>query len=80
MKHLHIAMFALLVPPFALGGPMLELIDQKGRTIEAEILELEGDSLKIRRGDGAVFEIAVSQLSQISQKEVTAAFGEKPSP
>lgn len=46
------------------------LTDQFGRTITADVLELDGDTLKIRRDDGVVFDLPIGNLSVEDQKSI----------
>jgi hypothetical protein len=55
----------------AFGGPSLTVTDLKGRSIEIELVSLEGDSVKFRRpGNPKDFTLAISQLDEASQKQV----------
>lgn len=42
--------------------------DQFGRSITAELVSVEGDSIRIRRDDGQVFTLAASKLTDADQK------------
>ena len=42
--------------------------DQFGRSITAELISVEGDSVRIRRDDGQVFTLAASKLTEADQK------------
>ncbi|MFH1498357.1 MAG: hypothetical protein ABII82_11075 [Verrucomicrobiota bacterium] len=46
------------------------LTDQFGRSITADVLELDGDTLKIRRDDGIVFDLPIGNLSIEDQKSL----------
>lgn len=46
------------------------LTDQFGRSITADVLELDGDTLKIRRDDGIVFDLPIGNLSLEDQKAI----------
>lgn len=51
---------------FAAAEP-LTLADKQGRSITAEIISIEGDTIKIRRSDGIVFELSLATLDAESQ-------------
>ena len=51
----------------------IELKNSQGKAIRAELLSLDGDSLRIRRVDGRPFTLSLSQLSTESQDLVRDA-------
>lgn len=76
-------------PPAAAEEPMEEaaevepaelrfqnLSNTEGNTIRAAVLALEGDTVKLRREDGAEFDYPLGQLSPESQQAVRASLGE----
>lgn len=46
------------------------LTDKQGRTLQAEIVAVEGDQVRIKRGDGQAFSLPLSSLSDDSRKTV----------
>jgi len=56
----------------------IELKNSQGKAIRAELLSLDGDSLRIRRVDGRPFTLSLSQLSTESQDLVRDALEPEP--
>ncbi len=48
-------------------GELREFRDQRGRTIQARVLQVSGDQVTIQRSDGRKFTVAVSFFSQADQ-------------
>lgn len=47
---------------------MRTLTDTQGRTIEADVMAVEGDQVKIRRADGQTFNLPMERLAEADQK------------
>lgn len=56
------------------------LTDQFGRTITADVIALEGNTLKIRRDDGIVFDLPIANLSIEDQKAIREWAAKQPKP
>lgn len=54
----------LLLVSFSLAGEMRTWTNQEGRTIEAEILSLEGDIATLKMTNGRKYEVPLSSLSE----------------
>jgi hypothetical protein len=71
-----------------LAGPtayaeMRTLTDTQGRTIQADVMAVEGDQVKIRRADGQTFNLPMERLVEADQKALRAwakAEAAKPQP
>ena len=59
---------ALLLCAGVLHAEPRTFTDQFGRSITAELISVEGDSIRIRRDDGQVFTLAASKLTDADQK------------
>lgn len=46
------------------------LTDQQGRTIKADVIAVENDTVKIKREDGRTFDLPLSQLGEADQKSL----------
>lgn len=54
------------------SAEMLTLTDKQGRTIQADVLSVENDQIRIKRSDGAEFSLPLSTLSENDQKTLRA--------
>lgn len=62
---------------------MRTLTDTQGRTIEADVIAVEGDVVKIRRADGQMFDLPIDRLAEADQRalrEWAKAEAAKPKP
>lgn len=64
------ALTLLVVCSGLLHAEVRTLTDQFGRSITADVLALDGDTLKIRRDDGIVFDFPIGNLSADDQKAI----------
>ena len=69
---------ALGLAASSLRAEMMELTDLFGRSIRAEPLALENETLKIRREDGAEFAIELKSLSEDDQTRLRAWAATRP--
>lgn len=65
VRLLSIALIALATP--AGRAELRTFVDQFGRTIKAETVSLDGDTVRIRREDGQLFDLPVAKLSDEDQ-------------
>jgi|GEM_PF-4303442 len=72
MKYL--VLLLVLLPASVGWSLLLELEDNEGRTIQARILHLEGEHVRIERSDGQVFTLPLTRLSEKSRKAVESSF------
>ncbi|MCM2370237.1 putative glycoside hydrolase [Aporhodopirellula aestuarii] len=70
--------FVFLVLVFSLVPCVaaVDLVDKNGRTIQADVLELNADALTVRRSDGRRFTFPISLLSEASQQLVRDALND----
>lgn len=48
------------------------LTDTQGRTIQADVIGVEGDQVRIRRADGQVFDLPLDRLAEADRKALVA--------
>jgi hypothetical protein len=48
------------------------LTDKQGRSINADVIAITGDQVKIRRDDGITFDLAITNLAEADQKKLKA--------
>jgi hypothetical protein len=56
----------------ALQAEVRTLTDRQGRSIKADVIEVENGAVKIRREDGQTFTLPLANLSDADQKELKA--------
>lgn len=74
---------ALLLATTSAHAEMRTLTDTEGRTIQADVIAVEGDQVKIRRADGQTFNLPMDRLAEADQKalrEWAKAEAAKPRP
>jgi hypothetical protein len=63
---LFIALLGVCITPAA--AEMRTLTDQQGRTLQADIVSVDGNQVTIRRDDGQTFTLSLNTLSEADQK------------
>ncbi len=78
-KLLGLALLPVLSGAF-LPAQVRTLTDQFGRTLQAEVLALEGETVKIKREDGQLFDLPLANLSDDDQVAIKTWAQDNPPP
>ena len=69
---LRAALPALTLLASVAHAEMRTLTDTQGRTIQADVMGVDGDNVKIRRADGQIFDLPMDRLVQADQRALRA--------
>lgn len=58
----------ILLAPWLVWAQVRTFTDTEGKTIEAELIEADAGSVRVRRDDGVVFDVARERLSESDQE------------
>ena len=73
MRFIHFAVLLVLFPLARIShAETLTLTDKQGRSIKADVIGVESETVKIKREDGRSFDLPLDTLSDDSRKELDA--------
>ncbi len=78
IRSLVVTLALIVVSMGSLNAETRTLTDQFGRSITADVIELDGDTLKIRRDDGVIFDLPIANLSIEDQKAIRQWAAQQP--